>query len=165
VAYAGWQDAKYWVDQAAVLDIGAGETMATGLADPLQMQAVITAIENDFEDEVRGYVATPISASVSPELFERAKTVCAKRAAAELLKLRNQAQRDERMKWFDDWLLSSAQKTVDRMKTEATKATDAEVPTNPVLTAPTFVGLPKSYQANVVDAYGNPVANPYRTRW
>jgi len=142
VAYATWQDVKYWVDKDAALN--PGETEATGPADPLTLQTYEELAETDFHNEVRGYVRVPVDATASPELYAQAKAVCAMRAAALLLKARNQAERSETMKWFDDWLEARAQKIVEQMKSDATKAPDYEVAEDPVLQIPSFGGLPST---------------------
>jgi hypothetical protein len=139
VAYATWQDVKYWLDQAAVLN--PGETLDVGPTDPKVLQTFEGLVEKDFENDVRGYVKVPIDKDVSPELYAQATDVCAMRAAALLLKNRNQVERDERTKWYDDYLESKADKIVAQMLKEAHKAPDAETPTNPVVTVPMFGGV------------------------
>ncbi|MFA4973521.1 MAG: hypothetical protein WC683_12985 [bacterium] len=140
MAYAEWQDVKYWLDQAAVLN--PGETFDVGPTDPKVLQTFEGLAEKEFENDVRGYVKVPIDRDVSPELYAQAKDICAMRAAALLLKSRNQVERDERTKWYDDYLESRADKIMAQMMKEAHKAPDAETPTNPVVTIPSFLGLP-----------------------
>lgn len=132
--YANWSDVQWWLDQAAGLNYGE--------PDAATLQGFEDTQEAIFEDEVRGYVAVPISSTDSPDTFKRAKSICAMRGAADYLRYKRQTEGDVSGLWWEERLNQLADKMVGLLQSEATRADDHEVSADPVLVTPTFGGLP-----------------------
>jgi hypothetical protein len=110
--------------------------------DTATLQGFEDTQEEIFENEVRGFLAVPISATASPDAFRQAKSVCSMRGAADAIRYYRQTEGQSEDLWWPNRLDALADKIVAQMKATATAPTDIEVSVNPVQVIPTFGGLP-----------------------
>jgi hypothetical protein len=132
--YATWADVKWWMDKDPGVNYDEPDTAT--------LQGFEDTQEAIFEDEVRGFLAVPISRTASPDSFQRAKSVCAMRGAAEAIRYFRQTEGAVDDLWWPNRLDALADKMVKQMQSEATVPEDHEAPTNPVQVIPMFGGLP-----------------------
>jgi hypothetical protein len=137
VAYATWADINVFLDQAPGLtDRGKLEN------DPATLQGFLGVIEPLFENNVRGFVSVPISATASPDTFAVAKAICAMRGAVMALEVMRQTQASDVQMWYPQWLEKKSDELVEQLRRDAAKPPDAQAAVNPVVVVPLFVGLP-----------------------
>lgn len=151
--YATWADVKWWMDKDPGVNYNEPDTAT--------LQGFEDTQEAIFEDEIRGYLAVPIDKTASPEAFQRAKSICSMRGAAQAIRYFRQSEGELEKLWWPNWLDQRAEKMLSLLQSEASQAPDAEVSVNPVQNIPLFGGLPATaaFQRRTDDTSTSDVEN------
>ena len=127
--YATWQDVYGLLRKAEALHYGTVEEPE----DTASLTAILSFVHQDFEAELRmmSSVAVPIDEEISPDMFEAAKIICARRGTAEFLRQANQNQGKDPEDWYVNWLEDSAGKLMTKLQSPHGRPEDAPAAGSP----------------------------------
>lgn len=126
--YATWQDVFALLRKGVDFGYGTAEEPS----DSSALTAILTLVHQDFEAELRlmSQVETPIDESLSPDMFEAARIICARRGTAEYLRQVNQNQGKDPEDSYVAYLANSSNELMKKLMMPHGTTADAIAPTH-----------------------------------
>lgn len=126
--YATWQDVFALLRKGEDFGYGTVEEPS----DSSALTAILSLIHQDFDAELRlmSQVETPIDVDLSPDMFDAARIICARRGTAEYLRQVNQNQGKDPEDTYVAYLANSANELMKKLMRPHGLTADAVAPAN-----------------------------------